>query len=206
MNRTTEFTGNVMTQTWRTVRFVILLLWTILTRPQEALQFPRFSEYFHSKNIFRHYVLPLSAIASIANIVGLIVPMGDTSLQSAVINSIFTFITYILSFYLLYIIVLWFTRKWYNHTIHRWNIEALVAAILSVSFAIKILLGLFPSMFFLQFFFIYTFYIVWVATDSLVPVPEQQKNRYLIIVSFISFVTPWAVNKIMHFMVPNISY
>lgn len=198
-------TKSTLSKSWQCLRFDFHLLWQIITQPQTTLQYPRLSEYFHTRRIFRHFILPLSIVSSFANLIGTLLTFDEINLESAIVNSIFSFISLILTFYLLYAVIGWLTRNAFNPAVHRWNIEAIVAAIMCVSFTIKIILGLFPSMFFMQFFYIYTFYIVWVASDSIIPINEQQKNRYMIIITFLSIIAPWLVGRLMRLMVPNIA-
>lgn len=194
----------ITTRLWHTLRFDLTLLWHILSRPLITLQLPRLSEYFSTRRILRHYIIPLSILTAIAHLAGSLLTLSDTDPQTIVVSSLFTLITLIATFFVLYSLIGWITRTAFIHDIPRWNIEALTAAVMSIMFAIRITLGLLPSMFFVQFFYIYTFYIVWVATDTIIPIPESRKNRYMVIITLITITAPWLVNRLLHIMVPNI--
>ena len=204
MNQTSDAAVSKMSKIWHYIRFDFEVLWLIITRPQETLQYSRLSELFRGKKLFPHFVLPLSVIASIANIVGMPLGFQDTSFETEIIKSIFTFITYTLTYYVLKGFIHWFTAYGFNDKVHHWQTESLTAVILGVTFAVKMLMGLFPSLFFIQFFYVYTFYIVWQCSDTLVPINENQKNRYMVIVTLFSFAMPVAVNFLLRLLVPNI--
>lgn len=146
----------------------------------------------------------MSIITALVNLIGAFFSIGKINIEGAVINSVFIFISFILTFYALYIIIKWIATNAFNPDTPRWNIEATVAATMSVAFAVKIILSIVPDMFFVQFFYVYTFYIVWVTSDSLIPIPEQQKNRFMIIITLICLITPWIIDRLMRLMVPNI--
>lgn len=204
MNNNSATSRNIASTIWQLIRFDFQLLWLILTRPQITLQYPRLSEYFHRYRIFRNFILPMSIITALVNLIGAFFSIGKINIEGAVINSVFIFISFILTFYALYIIIKWIATNAFNPDTPRWNIEATVAATMSVAFAVKIILSIVPDMFFVQFFYVYTFYIVWVTSDSLIPIPEQQKNRFMIIITLICLITPWIIDRLMRLMVPNI--
>ena len=81
----------------------------------------------------------------------------------------------------------------------------MVVSLMSVSFVVKLLLSLMPNMFFVNFFYIYVFYLVWVMSEGVVDVPEEQRNKYMVVISFLVIVVPMFIVAILKkIVVPNL--
>ena len=62
-----------------------------------------------------------------------------------------------------------------------------------------------PNMFFVNFFYIYVFYLVWVMSEGVVDVPEEQRNKYMVVISFLVIVVPMFIVAILKkIVVPNL--
>lgn len=203
MNQVTSKAKTLSSKLSGLLRFDFQLIWNVIVRPSQTLQYARFSEYFHSRHIVRHFVLPMSLLTSAVYFIGAFLTFGKVNIESVVLNSLFTFIVMMMTFYAIGAFVGWYSRR-YVADLPKWNAEALAAADMAVIFAVNILYGLFPSMFFIRFFYAYILYVVWAASDTIVPIPERNKNRYMIIVTATSILVPIVLYRLLSLLAPNI--
>lgn len=203
MNQVTSKAKTLSSKLSGLLRFDFQLIWNVIVRPSQTLQYARFSEYFHSRHIVRHFVLPMSLLTSAVYFIGAFLTFGKVNIESVVLNSLFTFIVMMMTFYAIGAFVGWYSRR-YVADLPKWNAEALAAADMAVIFAVNILYGLFPSMFFIRFFYAYILYVVWAASDTIVPIPERNKNRYMIIVTAASILVPIVLYRLLSLLAPNI--
>lgn len=194
---------SIFTNAVNCLRFDITLVWNIIVRPSQTLQYARFSEYFHSHRIAGYFIVPMSLLTAGVCFVGALFSLKSVNIENAVLNSIFTFIVMLMTYYFLCFFVGWFSRR-YVSGVPKWNVEALAAADMAVIFAVNILLGIFPSLFFIRFFYAYILYVVWAASDDIIPVSEQNKNRYMVIVTAASVLIPVVIYKFLGLLAPNV--
>lgn len=204
MNIDKDKTWWLFTKHAQQLRFAFQLLFAILVHPDITLQEARLSEYFRNKRVFNDYILPLSVVMAIFTFVGRFLTFDDVNIESVVLASLFAFMIMCVSYYLIEGFIRWFTNQAYNIYPHKWNIRAVTLAVMSVFFAVKYILAVFSELFFVQFFYLYTFYIVWVTTETIIQIPERAKNHYMVLVSLISFAIFSLIHLLPKIMVPNL--
>jgi hypothetical protein len=81
----------------------------------------------------------------------------------------------------------------------------MVVSLMSVPFVVKLFLSLMPNMFFVNFFYVYVLYLVWVMSEGVVDVPEGQRNKYMVEISLLIIIIPLLIALFMKRMVvPNL--
>lgn len=187
-------------------KFAFSFWWNVLTKPASALQYNAVHSRFGGMKVTGDYIMPMSVLAALLCFIGSLLNAGDMHFERAVIKSIFVFISLVLSFYAQYFIVKYVTGRWFVSGLPRWNFAVMTASLMTVTFAVEMVSGLLPDMFFVSFLYVYVLYLVWLLTESVVPVDEALRNKYMVLVSIIDIVIPWLLVKLLRIMIPNIAY
>jgi len=122
-----------------------------------------------------------------------------TGFLSAVITAVSMFGAYFLTRYF----VLSFVRKNWETDHAESKIETLVAYSFTVFFAIKLVVIVIPSLFFLQILNIYTAYLVWEGARILLNVDEDNRGKIMLITSLSVIFIPGIISRVIHFMIPG---
>lgn len=185
-------------------KFPLKQVWNVCSKPDGTLRYEALLNTFYGKNIFRQYVMPLAEILFIAGFIRFFL-FGNQDVATAVVRSIFDYFSFIVSFGVLFYLVRLVSIRSFKLQCEDRNISIMVVSLMSVSFVVKLLLSLMPNMFFVNFFYIYVFYLVWVMSEGVVDVPEEQRNKYMVVISFLVIVVPMFIVAILKkIVVPNL--
>ena len=80
----------------------------------------------------------------------------------------------------------------------------MVASLMSVTFVVNLFTALMPNMFFLKLFYVYMFYLVWLMSEGVVDVAEENRNKYMVFIALIVIAMPIIVMILLKKMVPNL--
>ena len=80
----------------------------------------------------------------------------------------------------------------------------MVASLMSVTFIVNFFTALMPNMFFLKLFYLYMFYLVWVMSEGIVDVTEDNRNKYMVFITLIVIAIPIIIMVLLKKMVPNL--
>ena len=75
---------------------------------------------------------------------------------------------------------------------------------MSVTFVVNLFTALMPNMFFLKLFYVYMFYLVWVMSEGVVDVSEENRNKYMVLIALLVIVVPIVIMLLLKKMVPNL--
>lgn len=75
---------------------------------------------------------------------------------------------------------------------------------MAVTFVVNLFAALMPNMFFLKLFYVYMFYLVWVMSEGVVDITEDNRNKYMVFIALIVIVIPIIVMVLLKKMVPNL--
>jgi hypothetical protein len=176
----------------------------ICSKPDATLRYEALLNTFYGKNILRQYVMPLAEILFVAGFVRLLL-FGNQEISSAVVKSIFDYLSFIASYGVLFYLVRLVSRLLFKLQFEDRNISMMVVSLMSVPFVVKLFLSLMPNMFFVNFFYVYVLYLVWVMSEGVVDVPEGQRNKYMVEISLLIIIIPLLIALFMKRMVvPNL--
>ena len=171
-------------------KFPLKQVWNVCSKPDDTLRYEALLNTFYGKNILRQYVMPLAEVLFVAGFIRFFL-FGNQGVATAVVKSIFDYFSFVVSFFNL-------------QCVDR-NVSIMVVSLMSVSFVVKLLLSLMPNMFFVNFFYVYIFYLVWAMSEGVVDVPEEQRNKYMVAISVLVIVVPMVIMMLLKkVVVPNL--
>ncbi len=178
-------------------------VWNVCSKPDATLRYEALLNLFYGKNILRQYIMPLAEILMLMAFIGALF-WDEMHLASAVVKSIFEYFCFIVSYGVLFWLIRWCTIRFFAEQIEDRNISLLVASLMAVTFAINLLLSLMPNMFFINFFYGYIFYLVWVMSEGVVDIAEELRNKYMFVVSICVIIIPLVVMMLLKNLAPNL--
>lgn len=180
-------------------------IFSVFSSPAKSLGAEYLGSLFAGRKPFKVFVLPMAFVAFIATILGLLFSFSDNSVDIMVLKALFRFFILLLSYYLICICIKWITQRWFDISLSMHDMELFVVSLMTVTFTVQILTSLFPMLFFFNFVYIYIAYLVWLLMDTLVPIQENSKNRYIVIVTLCVIGMPLLVEKVLLLLIPNVA-
>ena len=185
-------------------KFPLKHVWMIASKPDEALSYEALLNTFYGKNILRQYIMPLAEILFVAGFIRLFL-FGSQDIATAVVKSTFDYFSFVVSYGALFYLVRLVSTRFFKFQCEDRNVSLMVVSLMSVSFVVKLFLALMPNMFFVNFFYVYIFYLVWVMSEGVIDVPEEQRNKYMVAISFLVIVVPMVIMMVLKkIVVPNL--
>lgn len=183
-------------------KFALQLVWNICSKPDATLRYEALLNMFYGKNVFKHFVMPLVEVLLLVVFIGALFASGF-NIATSCVRTIFDCLSFVASYGVLFGLVRWITLRFVD-TIADRNVSMMVGVLMSVIFVVDFLQAIFPNLFFISFFYVYVFYLVWVMSEGVVDVSEEDRNKYMCFVSIVVFVVPFVIGKLLNLMVPNL--
>jgi hypothetical protein len=184
-------------------KFVLSLVWNILSKPDATLRYEALLNTFYMKNVFKNFIMPLAEILfSVVFITSLL--YSEINIAIAIVKSIFNLLSFAVGYGALFLLIRWVTLRFFVDAIEDRNIAMFVGVLMSLVFSVNVLQALFPNLFFVSFLYIYVFYLVWVMSEGVVDISEDMRNKYMGLVSILVFVIPFVMVKLLNMLVPNL--
>lgn len=190
---------------WRFTLADFRFIFSIFSSPGKTLRAENLTERFAGQQPLRVFVLPMAFVAMLATILGLLFSLSKVSVDVIALKAIFRFAILVLSYYILCGSIRLITQRWFGISLTCNELELFVVSVMSVTFSVQILLGLFPMLFFFNFVYIYISYLVWLLINSLIPIRENSKNRYIVIVTLLVIFLPLLIEKLLLLLIPNVA-
>lgn len=184
-------------------KFVFSQVWNICSKPDATLSYESLLNTFYGKKMLQHFILPLAEILFVATFVGTIF-LSDFNVAVTLVKAIFGFLTFVVSYGLSLLLVRLLTQRFFVSDVNHRNIDFMVSSLMSIVFVVKFFGVLMPDLFFVTFFYLYTFYLVWVMSEGVIDISEDKRNKYMIFVSFIVVFLPAVVGKLLNVLIPNL--
>ena len=179
-------------------------VWNVCSKPDNTLRYEALLNAFYGRNILRQCILPLAEVLFVAGFIRFFV-FGNQDIATAVVKSIFDYLSFVVSYGVLFYLVRWVSVRFFDLQFEERNVSMMVVSLMSVSFVVKLFLSLMPNMFFVNFFYVYILYLVWVMTEGVIDVPEDKRNKYMVVISFLVIVVPMLIIVLLKRMVvPNL--
>ena len=184
-------------------KFALLQVWNICSKPDSTLRYESLLNTFYGKKILQHFILPLAEILLLVAFVGTFFS-SDLNLAAAVVKSIFAYLIFIVSFGISLLAVRLLMQYRFDIDADQRNLRLLVSSLMSVVFVVRFFGYIFPNLFFVSLFYLYSFYLVWVMSEGVFDIPEEKRNQYMVLVSFIIIIVPFIAGKLLNLLIPNL--
>lgn len=190
----------------QTYAFAFSFLWNVLAKPTETLQYASLRDRFDGRSVVHCFVLPMAVMTAVFGFIGSLFEHGMIGLEKAVVKTIFIFISSVMNFYIQFFLLRLLSERFFVSGVPNRNFSVATASLLTVVFAVDMITGLVPDMFFFKFFYLYVIYIAWQLSESVVPVEESRRNKFMVVVTVFIILISYALPKLLRIMIPNISY
>lgn len=184
-------------------KFVLLHVWNICSKPDATLSYEALMSKFYNKKVLNHFIMPLAELLFIFAFVGTLIS-SDLNFASAIVKSIFSYFTFVVSYGALFFVIRWITLKFFSSETNERNLTLMVSSLMSVNFVVLSFQSLMPNLFFVSLFYIYLFYLVWLMSEGIIDIAEGQRNKYMALISIVVFIIPFIVGKLLILMIPNL--
>ncbi len=184
-------------------KFVFRLVWNILSKPDSSLSYDALLNTFYGKNVFKNFIIPLAEILCIVVFISSLFH-SEINVAEAIVKSIFNCLSFVVGYGVLFLLVRWVTLRYFVDSVNDRNFYLLVGMLMSIVFLVNLFLSLFPNLFFVNFLYLYLFYLVWVMSEGVIDITEEMRNKYMCIVSIFVFIVPFIINMLLEQMVPNL--
>lgn len=184
-------------------KFSLRQVWSICSKPDATLRYETLLNAFYGRNILKQYIMPqaemLLFIVFIASLL-----YSEFNFASAIVSAIFNCFSFVVSYGVLCFLVRWVSLRWFVKQFDVRNVSIMVASLMSVTFVANLFTALMPNMFFLKLFYVYMFYLVWVMSEGVVDVSEENRNKYMVLIALLVIVVPIVIMLLLKKMVPNL--
>jgi len=147
---------------------------------------------------FFYFLLIANMVSSFAG--GLL--YGDSPFVSAIIKSIVTGVAFFGGFWGIYYIFTDILCKRFKITVSKAKTVRLIIYSMTLSFSLSILTALLPGLFFLKIINIYTLYIVWEGVSKLIPLEENERSNFVLLLSAVIVLFPFVISQLLLFSIP----
>ena len=184
-------------------KFPLTQVWNICSKPDATLRYESLLNVFYGKNILKQYIMPQAEILFFVVFLFSLL-YSEFNLALALVTAIFNCFSFIVSYGVLCFFVRWVSLKWFVKQFDVRNVSIMVASLMSVTFVVNLFTALMPNMFFLKLFYVYMFYLVWLMSEGVVDVAEENRNKYMVFIALIVIAMPIIVMILLKKMVPNL--
>lgn len=181
-------------------RWIVNRVKNIVVQPEKewkAIAEDKNSYNFHIKS----FALPLIIALSAATLINLVLLQKGFSVKDALLFALIDFASYYLSMYfsslIISLIAPTFMASSDKSSAFKFIIYASTPLYLSL-----LVTNLLPSLFFLNVFYLYTIYLLWLGSDIVLKTPEKNKLGFIIITVLILFGTGAAMHRIFIEILP----
>ena len=182
---------------------MLLHVWNICSKPDATLRYESLLNAFYGKKILQQFIFPLAEILLVVAFLSTLL-YTELNVASAVVKSIFAYLVFIVSFGGAMLSVRLLMQYRFKIETNSRNIMLMVASLMAVVFVVKFFGYVFPSLFFISLFYLYNFYLVWVMSEGVIDIPEEKRNEYMVLVSFIIVAIPFIIEKLLNLLIPNL--
>lgn len=184
-------------------KFSLRQVWNICSKPDATLRYETLLNAFYGKNILKQYIMPQAEMLLCVVFITTLL-YSEFNLASAVVSAIFNCFSFVVSYGVSCFLVRWVSLRWFVKQFDVRNVSIMVASLMSVTFVVNLFTALMPNMFFLKLFYVYMFYLVWLMSEGVVDVAEENRNKYMVFIALIVIAMPIIVMIFLKKMVPNL--
>ena len=184
-------------------KFVLQLVWNIISKPDATLSYDALLNTFYRKNVFKNFVIPLAEILCVVVFISSLFH-SEINVAEAIVKSIFNCLSFVVGYGVLFLLVRWITLRYFVDSLSDRNVYLLVGMLMSIVFLVNLFSSLFPNLFFINFLYVYLFYLVCVMSEGVIDIVEEMRNKYMSVVSILVFIIPFIINVLLKQMVPNL--
>lgn len=184
-------------------KFLLMQVWNICSKPDATLRYETLLNVFYGKNILKQYIMPQAEMLLFVVFITTLL-YSEFNVASAVVSAIFNSFSFVVSYGVLCFLVRWVSLRWFVKQFEVRNVSMMVASLMTVTFVVNLFAALMPNMFFLKLFYVYMFYLVWVMSEGVVDITEDNRNKYMVFITLIVIIIPIMVMVLLKKMVPNL--
>lgn len=151
------------------------------------------------------FFYPLLGLTTLATFVGILWNKKGFPLEDAFKSASFTFIMLFATFFLSSRILNKVYVSYFNQKDNLPHVQYFTGYVLSFSYLIQILMALLPALFFVKVGILYIPYIIWVGSQSFIPVEEKSRIRFMVATSAVLYAVPYIFEKVLLFLMPRLS-
>src|SRR5665647_1415191 len=151
----------------------------------------------------KQFVFPWIALCVLIVFIFKSLYTSEKSIEVGIINAIITALSLIGGYFLSNAICFWYLRKHQPDTYSAIDCEKIVSFSFTTIFALKIIITIFPGLFFLQILNIYTAYLVWEGCRAVLKLNEDERGNIVSVFTLAIIFLPILIGQIIHFMLPN---
>jgi len=184
-------------------------LYRIIFQPTKAwntLVNEKEEEIIDNDSFFETYLYPIIGIVALLTFVGaLFHESGFTvhNVQLALKRMIGVAIALFAGFYLASYLLSEIIVRFFSGDKQYKLCQRFVGYSSALIYMMYMVLAIFPVFSFLSIFLLYTVYIVWEGIPAYIQIPENEKNKFVIIAAGIILLSPVLIEKILTLMMPN---
>ncbi|MDH6313593.1 heme/copper-type cytochrome/quinol oxidase subunit 4 [Parabacteroides sp. PFB2-10] len=152
------------------------------------------------------FVYPLMGLLTVAAFLGILVTRKEFDVEVALKASIRTLVAFFGGYHLTVYLLNEIGSGWFKREkdLKRW--QYFVGYSSSFLFALTALLMLVPEFFFLKIFVLYTFYIVWEGAPAYMQVEENEKVKFVAVVTGMILLVPNVIEIILKLLMPGLRF
>jgi cation transport ATPase len=168
--------------------------WSILSDKQEA----------NNENFYKSYLYPLFGIVALLSFVGVFLTHKNFDVQLALKNCIGFVIIAFVGFYLASYFLSEIMGKIFNRPGEMKRCQRFVGYSSSLTYVLFMVLSLFPELFFLKIFLLYTIYIIWEGAIPYMDMEENAQLKFTVLAGIIILLTPFIIEMIIFMLMPGL--
>jgi hypothetical protein len=157
-----------------------------------------------NEHFFKSYLYPLIGTIALLSFLGVWIESKDLQIQTALKIVIKETITYFGGFYLAANGLFRLSGKYFELAADIRHFERFTGYSSAVIYIVACVSALFPSLFYIQIFILYSVYIIWHGAHFYMAVNENYLTKFTIFASAIIIISPFVIRIIMTLIMPGL--
>ncbi|GHT70779.1 membrane protein [Bacteroidia bacterium] len=180
------------------------LLVGLITQPAKAWSNLSGKQETNNEEFYKSYLYPLFGIVALLSFVGVFLTHKNFDVQLALKNCIGFVITAFVGFYLASYFLSKVMGKVFNRPGEIKLCQRFVGYSSSFTYVLFMVLSLFPELFFLKIFLLYTIYIIWEGAIPYMVIEENIQMKFTVLAGIIILLTPFIIEMVMFMLMPGL--
>ena len=183
---------------------LFILLFRLITDPISSWEKLSEKQETDNENFYKSYLFPIFGIIALFSFVGILLTTKTFDVQLALKTVIKQLIVYGGGFYLASQFLFGYIFPRFELEKDKLISERFVGYSSSVVYVVAMLHALFPNLFLLEIFTLYTIYIIWIGASRFLGIKENQWIKFTIFASVLIMLIPFLLYWIVSLVMPGL--
>ncbi len=183
---------------------IFMLIYRLILQPAKSWAELAEKQDTDNEPFLKRYLYPIFGIIALLAFVGVFINVKEFDVQIALKTTISLVVSVFLGFYLASFALTEVLDRMFGKTKQPKIDQQFVGYASSLLYVVYMLLAIFPELFFLHFFVLYTIYIVWEGAFPYLGIEDSSRTKFTIVASAIILIAPNLIKIFIFMFMPGL--